>query len=517
MILGKSLSHTAMLYPNRPAIIFEGRSWTHRELLTRVRKLANVLVGLGYRKGDRLAVLGRNSHRYLEASFALALNGICMVPINHRLKPAETGVRLAHAQVSGLMVEPEYLSLLNALDPQIMAPLRERIIVLDDAAGGAANYERLLEAAADCDTWVTVSPEDPLYLGYTSGTTGRAKAAIISHRAIVVGFLYKTIEYGFGTDEVSLNPGYFWHSAPRDFALLQIYLGGTTVVMRDFRPEASLKLMEKYRVNNGFFVPTMFRMMLDEPNFRTFDLTSLRLILSGGAPLPTAIKDAVLASFGAILHEFYAATETRIVTSISAEELSRKTRSVGRPVRDVELRILDDDGRELPPGATGEIFLRTPTLFSGYYNDPEKTASAFRGEWFSLGDMGRLDEEGYLYLVDRKHDVVISGGENIYPGEVEDVLLRHPAIADAAVIGVPDEKWGEALKAIICLRPGRTATADELNAFCARYLADYLKPRSYDVVTELPRNPSGKVLKRELRSPYWQEGGLLADASRLAE
>lgn len=504
MILGTSLSYTAALYPDRPAIVFEGRSWTHAELRTRVRKLANALLGLGLGKGDRVAVLGRNSHRYLEVSFALALDGICMVPINHRLRAAEIGVRLAHAEVSAILAEPEFLPLVEEQEPAVTAALRGRVIVMDDRLGGALNYEQLLDGGEDCDPLVPVTPEDPLYLGYTSGTTGRAKAAIVSHRAIVVGFLYKTILYDCHADEVSLNPGYFWHSAPRDFALLQIYLGGTTIVMRDFKALPCLELMQAHKVTNGFFVPTMFRMMLDAADLARFDLSALRLMMSGGAPLPSALKDAVLAGFGPVLQEFYAATETRIIANITAEELARKTRSVGRPVRDVEVRILDEDGNDLPTGDTGEIFLRSPTLFSGYFNDPEKTAAAFRGDWFSLGDMGRLDEEGYLYIVDRKQDVVISGGENIFPSEVEEVLLRHPAISDAAVIGVPDPKWGEALKAVICLRPGARFSEEELNAYCGQHLADYLKPRSYDVVDELPRNPTGKILKRELRVPYWE-------------
>lgn len=506
MILGKSLAYTARLYPDRPAIVFDGRSWTHRELLSRVQKLADALTARGYAKGDRIAVLARNSHRYLEISFALALNGICMVPINHRLRAAEVEVRLAHAEVSGAFIEPEFQPLVETEDSALAAAIAARLIIMDDEAGGEANYERILESGRDLAPPTILSPEDPLYLGYTSGTTGRAKAAIVSHRAIVVGFLYKTLQYGFGADEVSLNPGYFWHSAPRDFAQLQIYLGGTSVVMRDFRPRECLELIQAHKVTNGFFVPTMFRMMLEEADFDGFDKSSLRLMTSGGAPLPTGLKNEVLTRFGDVLHEFYAATETRILSTITPAELATKTRSVGRPVRDVDIRILDEDGNDVPTGGVGEIYLRTPTLFSGYYNDPEKTAAAFRGEWFSLGDMGRLDDDGYLYIVDRRHDMVISGGENIFPSEVEDVLQRHPAISDVAVIGVPDPKWGEALKAIVCLRPGQQASPEELTAYCAEHLSDYLKPRSYDFVDELPRNPTGKILKRVLREPYWRDG-----------
>lgn len=505
MIVGKSLAYTAIQYPDRPAIVFEGKSWTHRELHVRVNKLSDALTARGFRKGDRIAVLARNSHRYLELSFALALSGFCMVAINHRLRPNEVAVRLEHAQVSGVFIEPEFFNLLSTLEPEIAATVAERTIVLDDDEGGDRNYEVILESGRKVAPAVDFTPEHPLYLGYTSGTTGRAKAAIVSHRAIAVGYLYKTIQYNFRSEEISLNPGYFWHSAPRDFAQLQIYLGGTSIVMRDFKARECLELIEKYQVTNGFFVPTMFRMMLECDDFKSFNISSIRLLLSGGAPLPTKIKNDVLEGFGPILQEFYAGTETRIVASIGTDELRSKKRSVGRPVRDIDVRICDSDGIELPTGSVGEIYLRSPTLFSGYYNDPEKTAKAFRGDWFSLGDMGRMDDDGYLYLVDRSQDMVISGGENIYPSEVEDVLQHHPAISDVAVFGVPDPKWGEALKAAICLRPGHKVTVEELTAYCAEYLADYLKPRSYDFVDELPRNPTGKILKRVLREQYWKD------------
>lgn len=511
MILGEMLSYSLQRFPDKTAIIFEGDSWTYRQVDERVRRLAIALSTLGLRKNHKVAILARNSHRFLELSIALARLGIWMVAINHRLRVDEIAMRLRHSDASAIFIDPEFSSVITAMDEDIHQALgRRRIAMGGTTPAGFLDYEALIDAASGEPPDVDVGPGNPLYLGYTSGTTGRSKAAIVSHRAIMAGFLYKTVEYRLDSSDVTLNPGNFWHSAPRDFALLQLYLGGTTVVTRDFDAEQCLRLIESQGVTNGFFVPTMFRMMLDVPGNEAIDTSSLKVILSGGAPLPTALKHEVIERFGPVVHEFYGATETRIVASIRPEEISDRRRSVGRLGRDIRVRILGDDGAQLPVGEIGDIYLQSPTLFSGYYKDEEKTRAAFRGDWFTLGDMGRVDEDGYLYLVDRRNDVVISGGENIYPSEIEEVLLQHPAVSDSAVIGVPDKRWGEALKAFICVRDGQSVDVEELARFCADRLPGYMKPRSFEMIAELPRNPTGKVLKRELRAPYWrdQEAGV---------
>ena len=449
--------------------------------------------------------MGRYFAGILEIYHATAKLGVWMVPINYRLKAPEVSYRLAHSQSSAIVLGPEYLPLFDALEEQVRQAVAGRIMVLGDGPipEGAFGYEEMLAQSGTDEPDVDLNAEDILFIGYTGGTTGRSKGALTSNRAIVAGYLYKVLDFGLGPGDISLNPGPFWHTAPRNFSSLALYMGGTAVVMKTFDPAEYLRLVAEHRVTYSFLVPTMFSAILALPDHQDYDISSLRVVMSSGSPLPTPVKEAALRLFGPSLNEFYAATETLIITNIGAGDMARKRRSVGKPVWDVFVKLLDQKGNPVPTGEVGEIYMRCPSLFSGYYRDEEKTAAAFKDGWFTLGDMGRFDEEGYLYIVDRRIDMVISGGENIYPSEVEEVLQRHPKIAEVAVIGVPDEKWGEALKAVVVLKPGQESSYEEISDFCGQRLADYLKPRSVEFVDELPRSPVGKVLKRKLRDRYW--------------
>jgi acyl-CoA synthetase (AMP-forming)/AMP-acid ligase II len=479
----------------------DGRGLTYAELRERVLRLSAALGGRGIGHGDRLAILDRNGVEYLESYFAAGSAGIWLVPLNFHLKPADIALRLRHSEAKALLVGEEFLPVVRALPDEPGLVPKDRIWVIGRAAD-FPSYEELVAEGASRSADHHVAPEDILYIGYTSGTTGSPKAAMISHRAIVVGYLYKALEYGLDENDISLCPGPFWHSAPRDFASLAIYLGGCCVVTRGFDPREYLRMVEQHRVTFSFMVPTMFQMLASAD--QAADTSSLRVLISGGSPLPTALKERVVARFGPILREFYGATETRIITSISSAELQRKPRSVGRPARDVEVRILDDSRSEVPTGEVGEVFVRGPGLFSGYLGDPERTRSAFHGDWFSLGDLGRLDDEGYLYLVDRKQDMIISGGENIYPNDVEEVLLAFPGVKEAAVIGVPDLTWGELVVAIVVPEAGVAIDSEALMQFCGARLPGYMKPRRIEIAETLPRNAVGKVLRRVLREPYWR-------------
>lgn len=505
MILGRCLARNARLTPHKLAVVgADGRSWTYAEFSARVNRLSNALVGHGCSRGARVAVLDRNSPEYMEIYFAAGAVGAWLVAINFHLKPADIAYRLEHAKAIALFIGAEFLPMLESLPQTLRDRLGDRVWVMPGPAGRSSSYDALVHAGAVTPPDETVGPEDILYVGYTSGTTGAPKGAMVSHRAIVVGYLYKALDYGLSPADISLCPGPFWHSAPRDFASLALYLGGTCIVTRGFDPTEYLRLATQHRVTFSFMVPTMLQMLVSTAEINQTDLSSLRVLISGGSPLPTSVKDRVVERFGPILTEFYGATETRIITNITAAELAQKKRSVGRAIRDVELRVLGDDGRDVPAGTVGEIFVRGPGLFSGYLDDPERTRAAHRGDWFSLGDVGRLDDDGYLTLVDRKQDVIISGGENIYPNDIEEVLMTCPGVKEAAVIGIPDSTWGELVTALVVPEPGAALRADALIEACAARLPGYMKPRRIEFIEELPRNPVGKVLRRVLREPYWK-------------
>ncbi len=501
MILGRNLRFNAQVCPQKVAVIDQdGVSLTHQQFAQRVFQYANAFQAAGLAKAN-VAILARNSIAFLEAYFGCAYIGACFVAVNFHLKPRDIDGRLSHAQARALIVDEEFAAILNDLSPAVRESLGERIYVMGHAAG----MQRLEDVVRDFPATppeVAVGPEDPLYIGYTSGTTGPPKGAVISHRAIVVGFLYKALECGLTERDISLNPGPFWHSAPRDFASLAIYLGGTCIVSRRFDPVTYLRDVERHQVTNSFLVPTMLQMIADVGPEHRFDTSSLRSLVTAGAPLPTVVKERIIERFGSVLLESYGATETRMVTSIKSDELLKTKRCVGRPARDVEIRLMGPEGREVAVGDIGEVFIRGPGLFSGYFRDAERTRATHRGDWFSLGDMGRVDDQGYLYLVDRKQDMIISGGENIFPNDLEEVLLQRPEVKEAAVIGTAHPVWGEAVTAVVVAKEGHTIDHDALVGHCAALLPGYMKPRRVEVVDELPRNAVGKILRSALRERY---------------
>ena len=365
-------------------------------------------------------------------------------------------------------------------------------------------YETLLAESSPKDPDVQVDETQPWYIGYTSGTTGRPKGALRSHRANML----LAMQTGY-LDEESINllimPTF--HSNSIWFGLITTYFGATTCIYPSggFNPREILEIIEREKITFTSMVPTMYSLILTVPDKDRFDTGSLETILCSSAPLMTQTKEAILGFFkNAELYEGYGATETGAVTSLRPKDQRRKNRSCGPAAPFCRIKIMDADGSECRPGEVGELFAVSPGMFEGYYKQPEADAKAFRGEYVSVGDMAAMDEEGFCYIVDRKHDMIISGGENIYPTEIDDLLAKYHKVQQVAVVGVPDPKWGEAVKAVIVPAPGVEVTEQEIIAYCKEHLAGYKCPKSVEFWETLPVSPMGKILKREIRSKYWQ-------------
>lgn len=501
--IGRSLRLAAQAAPDAVAIRFEGESTTHGQLDAWSNRIAHGLHAFGLRKGDRMGLMLPNSPLYIAVAAAAAKSGIVLITLNYRFTGAELAYHLGDAQALAVLFDPAFGDAVRSAQSALPAL---RGIVCGPAASGEVALDDLTRDQPDSALDVAIGESDLLLLQYTSGTTGRPKGAMITHRNRSLAFLHWPIIYGVGTDDVLLHTGPFHHSAPFGMALCQLCLGGRVVIMPSFKPQAALALIERERVTWAFMVPTMFTQIFEllGEGAAVPDVGSLKRLLSGGAALPTVVKERILRTFpNAGLFEFYGATEAGTITALRPEDQLRKTRCVGRPVFGAEVKVLDAQGAPVPRGTVGEIFLKTPSLFDGYFNAPEKTAQALQHGWCTLGDLGLHDDEGYLYIVDRLKDVIKSGGVNVYPSEIEEVLLTHPDVIEVAVIGIPDTRWGEAVHAIAVTRAGKTLDAQQLAAHCAGRLAGYKLPRSVETRTELPHSPAGKILKRVLREPFW--------------
>jgi fatty-acyl-CoA synthase/long-chain acyl-CoA synthetase len=481
------------------------RAWTWRELLERRNRLANALGDLGVGKGDNVIVYAHNSLEAVLAPAAVRAASAVAVPMNHRLVAEEVAYILDHSDATTAFVGDAFLPVIEQVRPQ--ATRLRRWILVGEARRPWAEHIDDLVARGRPDT----PPLDPAQgLGgsmiYTGGTTGRPKGALRSavDPQIVLGAMQAL---GMIHDaHVHLVAGPLYHSAPGGFATFATMLGGSVVVMRRFDPEQALALIQRYRVTSTFMAPTLVKRILDLPEAvrAGYDVRSMRALIVAAAPCPMRVKEEALRYFGPSFYEFYGSTELGINTILAPEDVLRKPGSCGRAAPGIEIQLLDDTGAPVPPGQPGEVYVRRfGGMFDEYYKNPDGTRETRRGEWHSVGDVAWADEEGFYYICDRKRDMIISGGVNIYPAEIEDVLHRHPAVEDVAVFGVPDEDWGERVHAAVQLRPGQAADPEALRAFARRHLADYKVPREVSFHTDFPRDAAGKLLKRLLRDPYW--------------
>ena len=495
----------AQAKPDAVAYVEDARRWTWRELFDRRNRLASSLTKLGLARGETAIVYAPNSLEYLLASGAVRAVNALPVPMNHRLVADEVLYILDHSDAAVVFVGDPFVPIAEQIRSR--APnVRTWILTGAERRPWASSLDDLVQRG---------SPEAPAVdptqgLGgsmiYTGGTTGKPKGAV---RSGVNPRLTLDLMQALGMiheGQVHLVAGPLYHSAPGSFALFTTVLGGTVVVMRKFEPEQALHLIHTHRVTSTFMAPTLVKRILDLPEAvrARYDVASMKSLVVAAAPCPMRVKEEALRYFGPCFYEFYGSTELGVNTILTPADVLRKPGSCGRAAPNVELALLDDDGRPVAVGEPGEVYIRRfEGMFDGYYKNAEATSQTRRGEWYSVGDVARVDAEGYYYIGDRKRDMIISAGVNIYPAEIEDALHRHPAVEDVAVFGVPDEDWGERVHAAIQIRPGHTLTADEVRAFAREHLADYKVPREVSFPDDFPRDTAGKLIKRMLRDPYW--------------
>jgi acyl-CoA synthetase (AMP-forming)/AMP-acid ligase II len=507
LTLSDAIATHARLQPAKLGTRDSRRALTFAAWNDRATRLANGLRGLGLAQGDRVVLLAYNCIEWMEIYVALARAGLVAVPVNFRLTAPEIAYIAEHSEARAIIVQEDLRDRVEALRAASAIPAGGWIHFGAATPAGWQGYEALIAAAAATAPPAQVKPQDPFALMYTSGTTGRPKGAIRNHEGNALLALATALEFGFTRDDTGLLVMPMCHANSLYFGLTFMYLGATVVVddHQHFDPEALLATLAREKVTFTSLVPTHYIMMLALPDAEKarHDVSAVGKLLVSSAPARQETKRAILAHFAnSRLFELYGATETGWVTLLRPEQQIDKLGSVGREwAGSGPIRLLDHEGREVPDGEVGELFSRTAYVFDGYWKNPGKTAEAFRGEWCSVGDMARRDAEGYIHLVDRKSNMIISGGENIYPSEVEAAIASCPKVKDVAVIGVPDDKWGESVLAVVVLHAGQQATEAEVQAWCRERLAGYRRPRTVRFVAdaEMPRTATGKIVHRLLR------------------
>ena len=488
------LYRARQLFASEVAMVSEGLRLTYAELWSRCRRLAGALAQLGVQPGDRVAVLALNSHRYLEIYLAVPASGRVVVPLNTR--HAEPELRYALEDAGARL-------LITDRDPGALAKTVERVISLPD------DYERLLAASPEAELGVGVTEDTLAGLFYTGGTTGASKGVMLSHRNLMANTVHWLVALQQGREDVFLVMAPMFHAAGSVAVLATVWVGGRQVILPGFDPVAALDTIAAEGITITLGVPTMIAAIAEEQLARPREVGAVRSVGHGGSPIATEVVRRAHTAFprAEFIHLYGATEMAPLATAVRHEETlldGDLARSCGPAVAGVDLRIVDTNGHELPPGKTGEVVVRGPNIMPGYWNKPEETSAVLRDGWYHSGDLGFMNAQGYLFLVDRVKDMIISGGENVYSTEVEEVLYLHPAVLEAAVFGVPDARWGEAVHAVVVPRTGCEVDPTALIAFCRERIAGYKVPKRIDLRPDpLPKSGPGKVLKRELRAPFW--------------
>jgi long-chain acyl-CoA synthetase len=502
------LNRNARTYPDKTAFIFENKRYTFKQVNQRINSLINALASMGVRKGDRVALLAYNCSQYFEV-FNVAKAGMICVPLNYRSVAKELIYLINNAEANTLIVEKEFIDTILPIRNELVGV--KNYICLDADVEGMASYEQLISSSPPDEPTEKLETDDPSTLFYTSGTTGRPKGALHTHKSLLAEAA--AVGQNFTSADIALCVMPFFHVAGSAVYLFPAFASGATVVIhKKFDETNILKTIEREKITYICLVPAMIIRLLEHPELAKYDLSSLHTIVYTGAPMPfEALKQGVK-RFGKIFVQLLGQTETLNLTILNKEDHNiegtekaiKRLESVGRPPKAGEVRIVDEKLKDVPVGQVGEIVAKSDRMMKEYWKMPKETAEIMKGGWLHTGDLGRMDEDGYIYIVDRKKDMIISGGENIYSREVEEALYTHPAVQEAAVVGIPDEKWGESVKAVVVLRKGVTATEEEIINFCKEHLASYKKPKSVEFWDSLPMTGSGKIMKNEIRDRYWK-------------
>ncbi len=492
--------------PAAAAIVYEGRTTTYADLDRAASRVANGLIAEGIRPQVRVAHLDKSSDIFFELVFGVAKANAVMVSVNWRLAPPEILHIVNDAEAEILFVGEEYFPVIEKIRGDLKTV--RKIVTLGGRHGAWDSFAAWCDRQAASDPLLPAKPGDTAVQFYTSGTTGLPKGAELTNANFAWMFPLWTESWLLAPGVPNLVCLPMFHIGGAGWGIAGLYAGATNHVVREFVPAQILEIVQRQRLQVMLLVPAMILFLVQAPQIRETDLSSLRLIVYGAAPIPAELLKQAMDIFPCGFQQVYGLTETTgAITLLPPEDHdpadARKLLSCGYVQKGVELRIVGEGGEDLPAGAVGEIAVRSPQVMGGYWKLPEATTRAIQGDWFFTGDAGYLDEKRYLYIYDRVKDMIVSGGENIYPAEVESALFGHPAVADVAVIGVPDERWGEAVKAVVVKKAGAVVTQGELITWARERIAGYKLPKSVDFIEELPRNPTGKILKRELRKAYW--------------
>ena len=507
--LGSTLTRTAHKHPDRPAYVsHEGERLTFSRLDTLSNRFANGLLDMGFQKGDHIAVLSLNSNEQMIAFFGIFKMGGVAVPINVRLAEPEMQWVLDHSDSRALVFSSEFSERAQALRGDLPA-IKSYILMGEGASPGEAlTFQGVIEKGVDDPPAVEVLGDEVAFIVYTAGTTGRPKGVLLTHNSAIWNSINWAYTQTFREGDYCLQVFPLYHVAAIGNVLTYVYLGGTVFLKKTFDPKDCMETIQREKITRWAAAPTVFNILLQLPEIEKYDTSSVTLLGWGAAIMPVEPRKRLKEVFpNARFFDNYGMSESAGgITTLTPLDSDRKAACVGTPLIGVEIRVVDENDRDIPTGEVGEVIFRGNNLMKGYYKDLDATEAAMKNGWMHTGDLGRLDDEGFLYIVDRKKDLIITGAENVYPREVEEVLYAHPKIAEAAVIGVADSKWGEAIKGVVVLSQGESATEKEIIDFCRQRIAGFKCPKSVEFMDELPKNPAGKILKRVLREKYEKVG-----------